>query len=295
MTAGLVAAEACCRFLHVAAAIAVWGGAGYLAVLVPSGLAEEIGRKLAPLGVIAIVVAVLTTLARLPLEAAVVGGSWGGALDPAILGPLLTQTNIGTGWLVELGAALVLAATLLLPGRMRRDAVAVAAGLLLACAALTGHAVMRTGATGALLMMSYGVHVLAGGAWLGALIPLVAVLQRFGRVADAAPLTALTRFSTAGHFAVALTVLTGIVNTRLIVGGPPLALAVPYQAMLMAKIALVLLMIGLAGYNRYVYTPRVAGDRAGAARAIRRGAVAEIIIGAMVIGLVSVFGLLNPA
>lgn len=294
MTADFIAAEACRRFLHDAAIIALWGGFGYLAALVPAGLGCEIGRRLAPLRVIAILVAAATTLARLPFAAAMIGGGWAHALDPAILWPLLTQTNIGTGWLAELGAAVLLVATLALRPPLGQRATALAAGLMIVCLSLGGHAVMREGGTGVLLMANDALHVLAGGAWLGALVPLVMVLKRIGKPSDGPALTALMRFSVVGHVAVALTVLTGIANSLLIVGGLPLDWAVPYQAMLSAKIALVLVMIGLASRNRYVHTPRIGTDATAAAGAVQVGTLREIGLGAAVIGLVAVFGLFDP-
>jgi putative copper resistance protein D len=52
-------------------------------------------------------------------------------------------------------------------------------------------------------------------------------------------------------------------------------------------------MIALALFNRYVLSPRLASDCA-ARRVLRRSCVAEVALGAAVVALVSLFGLLDP-
>ena len=69
---------------------------------------------------------------------------------------------------------------------------------------------------------------------------------------------ALRRFSAVGHGAVAVVIVTGIVNTGLILGHWPSDWNSPYQALLMIKIALVIAMALLALLNRYAVVPRLA-------------------------------------
>jgi putative copper resistance protein D len=64
--------------------------------------------------------------------------------------------------------------------------------------------------------------------------------------------------------------------------------------MLAAKLLLVGAMISLAIVNRYALVPRVAARRAGAMSALQMATGVEIILGLGVIGLVSVFGMLEP-
>jgi putative copper resistance protein D len=68
----------------------------------------------------------------------------------------------------------------------------------------------------------------------------------------------------------------------------------PYQAMLAIKIGLVATMTALATVNRYLFVPRVGEERARAITDIRRGTIAEIALGLAVVGLVAVFGMLDP-
>ena len=53
-------------------------------------------------------------------------------------------------------------------------------------------------------------------------------------------------------------------------------------------------MVGFAVFNRYVLVPRIARRGPSAVHGIVRGTVAEIAIGISVVGLVSVFGMLEP-
>jgi copper resistance protein D len=110
---------------------------------------------------------------------------------------------------------------------------------------------MDEGNRRALHILNHILHLLSGGCWLGSLVVLPAGLARLRDPALCAHATiALRRFSSAGHIAVALVVITGIVNTSSIVGGWPDDLASPYQLLLNAKIVLVIAMACLAVTNR---------------------------------------------
>ena len=289
-------ALAVCRFVHDGATMSLWGSFAYLAALVPRDLAAETGRRLRAFGVSGIAVAVSTTIAMLPIAVAAIGNGWGDALDPATIEAVLFETSVGTALLIQLALAAALAGTLVVPALARNTATALASGLLLASLALTGHAVMDEGWFGIAHQANDAAHVLAGGAWLGALVPLLAIFRMSpdpGRRAEAG--VALKRFSTAAHGAVALVIATGAANTAFVLKRWPLSWSSPYQALLMLKIVVVLIMTGLAVANRYLVVPRIAVDRAGATRALRVATFAEIALGMVALGCVSVFGLLEPA
>jgi putative copper resistance protein D len=105
---------------------------------------------------------------------------------------------------------------------------------------------------------------------------------------------ALRRFSGLGHFAVALALASGLVNSWFILRNSPLTLTSMYQVLLLLKVALVGTMCILALVNRYVFMPRIPNDGPGA-RQLRDGTVAELVVGTGVIALVSVLGLLSPS
>jgi copper resistance protein D len=288
-------ALAACRFLHDTSAMLLWGAFAYLATLVPRDLAWHVGRRLQPARVVAIALALATTAAALPVKAALIGDGWPDALDPTTLRAVLFETSVGGAWQAEAAAALLVAAALAVSAPYSQAATALAAGLLVASLALTGHAVMQEGWLGLAHRINDAVHVLSAGAWLGALVPLLLTLAALSDPARrGAAEMALRRFSTAGHVAVALVILSGMINTILVLGRWPTDSSSPYQAMLAAKIALVIAMVCLAIGNRYRFVPRLAAHRPDAVRAIRSGTIAELTLGLGVIGLVSVFGMLEP-
>lgn len=290
------AALALCRFLHDAAGMLIWGACGYLAVFVQPELAQDVERRLRPILVIAAVLAVAATAAMLPIEAAAIGEGWGDALAPSTLGDVLFETSVGHAWGVQAWAALLLLAAAVIPVRHRLGAMTAAAGLVLASLALTGHAAMHRGALGATHRLNDVLHLLSGGAWAGALVTLVPLLARLAEgERRPAVIDALRPFSSAGHVAVALVLATGVANTALVLGRWPTDWSSPYQAMLAGKIALVLVMVALALLNRYTLVPLMERSPVRVVAAIRAGTIAEVVLGLGVLGLVSVFGLLEPA
>jgi len=281
-------ALAVCRFAHTLPLMLVWGASAYLAGLVEGARAAEAWRQLHPWVVAAAIVAVAATIATLPVETAFIGNGWTDALNPSVIGEVLTTTTVGQAWIGEATGAVLLLVALAFPRRIAPTAGA--AAIALASAALTGHAAMEEGWPGGAHRANDALHLLAAGAWLGGLVPLAMML----RAQETARLAGVLRhFSTAGHLIVAIVVATGVVNTWLILGRLPTDWSSPYQLLLSIKLLLVGTMIALALANRYALMPRLAATR-GMFRAIRRGALIEFALGAAVVALVSVFGILDP-
>ncbi len=91
----------------------------------------------------------------------------------------------------------------------------------------------------------------------------------------------------------ALVILSGVANSLLIIGGLPLDWSVPYQRLLSLKIALALLMMLIAVFNRYGLVPRMGRSHA-AGKALAAGTVGEMVIAIVVVALVAWFGTLEP-
>jgi copper resistance protein D len=284
-----------CRLAHFAATMLLFGAGAFVWALAPESLARELTGPMRRMAAAAIVVAAVTALAWLALEAGQMGDGWSDTVNPDTLRAVAFETAFGQVWLWRIGLALVLVGALCVGRHDRWAFVVPVSAMLLASLGLVGHAAMRDGALGALHRLNHALHLLCAGAWLGALPPLVLCLKRCRdpslRFVAA---TALRRFSGLGHFVVALVVLTGIVNTMLTLGHWPADFASPYQMLLAAKILLVAVMIGLALVNRYVLTPRVKKQNRGALRALAVSSIVEIGLGAAVLALVSVFGTLAP-
>lgn len=166
---------------------------------------------------------------------------------------------------------------------------ALMAAALNAGIAWTGHAGAGTGLVGLLHLAADAVHVLAAGAWLGALPALALMLWRGG--ADAAAAT--RRFGSLALIAVLAVTASGVANTAILVGLPSEPLATAYGRALALKVALFAIMLGLAAVNRFRLTPALPEPRATAALACT--AMAETALGIGIVLLVGFLGTQPPA
>ncbi len=287
-------ANIACRFVFDGAVLFLWGSAAYLWLLVPKGLSGRIWARLRAVRVAAVMLAVIATVVVLPVRCAMLGNSWADGLDRDVMISVLTGTSVGTAWAWQAVFAALLLVVTLLPLRQKVAATAVVSAFLLCGLSLTGHAAMNDGWLRVLHRANDMVHVLSGGAWVGALIPVALVLSRLGDgAAGADALRALIRFSTAGHVAVALVILSGVANSLLIIGGLPFDWSVAYQRLLSLKIGLALLMMLIAVFNRYGLVPHMGRSHA-AGKALAAGTSAEIVLAIGVVALVAWFGTLEP-
>ena len=138
--------------------------------------------------------------------------------------------------------------------------------------------------------------------WLGALAALTILLLRRTAPDDPAIHRALHGFAGLGTLAVALLVLTGLVNSWFLIGlarvgdlGTSL-----YGQLLIANLFLFALMLVLAASNRFRLTPVLGSVLAGgedprqALRRLRRSVAAETVVGAVLLAVVAVMGTLAP-
>jgi putative copper resistance protein D len=288
-------ALALCRFVHFMAAMLTFGMSAYLWLYAPERLRLALSPVVRRLALIASIVALITTIAWLALESASMADDWSAAIDPGAIGAVLTDTAFGHAWAAHLILAAALVLVVIFEPRARWVATAVASAALLASLGLVGHAAMQTGAEGVLHRMNHAVHLLTAGAWIGGLVPFAMCLSAYRRDdlrKDA--VRAMMSFSFWGQFIVAAIVLSGAVNVALTSGRAPIPPTTPYRALLVAKIIIVGIMIALAIVNRYALAPRLKSS-ATALAALRLTSAAEVALGCVVVALVSVFALLDPA
>ena len=283
-----------CRFGFYAGALFLWGAATYIAGFVPDGLRQSVWAKLTPIRGLSVLVIAGATVASLPLSAALLGDGWQDAADLGILWTVITQTSIGTVWIVQAIAAGLLFAALTPSSRSKILPTALAALVALASLPISGHAAIHDGSLRLLHRANDLLHLLSGGFWFGALLPVALLLPALRDQStrhDAT--TALIGFSRAGHVAVALVIVTGLFSTWLIVGGLPLDWSLPYQLLLSAKILIVATMVALAIVNRYVFVRLL--DRSPLMyRSLVCATVTEIGLSLGVLALVAYFGRLQP-
>ena len=288
-------ALALCRFAHFLAAMLAFGMSAYLWTYAPERLRLVLSPVVRRLALIMSVVALITAMLWLALESALMADEWSAAVDPEAIGAVLTDTAFGHAWAVHLALSVALVAVVAFGPRARWAATSLVSAALLASLGLVGHAAMQTGAEGVLHRANHALHLVMAGAWIGGLVQFAMCLRAYERDdlrKDA--VRAMAGFSFWGQFVVAAIVLTGVVNIALTSHHPPLPPTTPYRALLVAKLIIVAIMILLALFNRFVLAPRLKAS-ANALTTLRVTSAVEVALGCVVIALVSVFALLDPA
>lgn len=282
----------CAHFLSV---MFLFGAGMFLAAFAPPDLRRRLSPGLRPAAIAASVIALFTAALWLALEAASMSGDWAGALDPDTLADVLTSTAFGAVWQGRLCILVLLVAALLAARRDRWLAPTLVAAVAVSSLGLIDHAAMQTGGVGVIHRVNDGVHLMVAAIWLGGLPPFLMCLNacRAGAAREDA-LTAIYRFSTIGHIVVIALVISGFVNIALITGHLPWPPTSPYRALLATKLGVVSAMIVMAVVNRYTLAPRME-ESGGALAALRMISLIETGLGCVVVALVSLFGLLDPA
>lgn len=272
-----------------------FGSSAYLRLYAPGELRRTLAPTIRRLAIAASLIVLATAVLWLAREAASMAEDPGAALDPGTIGAVLADTAFGRAWILHLVLAVAFVAATVFAPRDAWTTMAVLSGLVLASLGLVGHAAMQAGVEGALHRANHAAHLLAAGAWIGGLIPFVMCLHVYARdVLRRDAVDAMMRFSFWGHFVVAALVATGVVNIALTSGRAPLPPSTPYRALIDLKIVVVAAMIGLAIVNRYVLVPRLKASP-DALAGLRAISLANVALGTVVVALVSVFALLDPA
>jgi putative copper resistance protein D len=271
-------------------------------------LEPRLDRRLLALGWTSLIVAVVSGAGWLILVGSHMSGVPPAAvLQQGIVTIVVTQTRFGEDWLWRGVLAVVLAACLAAQGgRGKRIArwigLAVSAALV-ASLIWAGHGAAADDLPFDFLHFPADLlHLLATGAWLGALAPLALLLAETRRLRDAGGLAraATLRFSALGITCVGTLVATGIVNTWFLSGSVPALVGTLYGRLLLLKVAIFIGMIAIARVNRNRLAPSLAqaadeaSVRSGAIRKLGRNALAEASLGVFVLAIVGIIGTLPP-
>ncbi|HLG84182.1 MAG TPA: copper homeostasis membrane protein CopD [Bradyrhizobium sp.] len=300
------------RAIHFASSAMVAGVLSFRSVaaqpaLRPSteGTASVQGR-LVKLAWTALAVAVVSGIVWLTLETVILAGiGFGEAMRSGAMLIVLDETQFGQVAEIRGGLSILLAACLALDRFAFAQWVGFVAGLaLVGTIAWTGHAGATLGELGDLHLAADGLHLLAAAAWIGGLAGL-AVLFAVGRHRPAyewAPLQrdAVRRFSVIGMVSVATLIVSGVVNSWILVGSVHALLVTDYGRLLLLKIAAFVVMVGFAIVNRLALTPQLAagtksGDEPNALARLERNTLIEIALGLAIFAMVGVLGTLHPA
>jgi len=193
---------------------------------------------------------------------------------------------------VALGLVAVAAAALLARPRSRAAlaAVGLATVVALGAHAAGGHAAGQSGLRAANLLVQWA-HLVAVGAWVGGLAWLLAGLRGRGREEQVA---AVVRFSRFALVAVAVVAATGLTRAVDELGSPQRLLATGFGRTLLAKAALVAVLLAVAAANRYRNVPALAAGR-GTIATLRRAVGGELAVAGPVLLAAALLSELPPA
>lgn len=208
---------------------------------------------------------------------------------------MLLETDVGLAWALRMTAlAIVVIRPSLWPASL-------AGAIALASLAWSGHGAMDEGWLRFWHFLSDILHLLAAGAWLGALLALV--LMASGRIGDTRLrllADAVKRFEWVGALIVLTVSVTGVMNYLFIVG-PRLdgVLFGTYGQLLTIKVLAFAVMLVLAALNRFHLGPSLQqslrdGQHLIAANALRRSVVMELALALLIVALVAWLGTLSP-
>lgn len=206
---------------------------------------------------------------------------------------MLFETDVGLAWAVRMIALIVV---MIWPGVWLAS---IASALALASLAWSGHGAMDN----AWHLLSDILHLLAAGAWMGAMLALI-LMSRLDALFSEARIRSLAeavkRFEGVGAAIVLILSVTGVLNYLFIVG-PTLddVLLRTYGMLLAIKVVLFAGMLVLAALNRFHLGPSLEqslrdGQHQEAANALRRSVAVELGMALLIVALVAWLGTLGP-
>ncbi len=256
------------------------GGAAFAAWVAP----------LAPPARRGIAAALLLGLVALPLSLAAQGLDALGADPRAVFQPPVWRAALGTSLAPMLAiAAGALASGLLalrLAGGLGQIAGLFGVGLAGLALASSGHA--SAASPQALMRPAVFLHTAAIALWAGAMLPLIHTLRQ----PDAA--ARLRSFSSRIAVIVAVLLGSGLVLAVVQVERPTALIETNYGRVLLAKLALVALALGLAGFNRWRLTSQVEAGRLAAACVLARIVTVEVALMLAIFGTAALWRFTPP-
>lgn len=142
------------------------------------------------------------------------------------------------------------------------------------------------------LLLSQALHLVAAGAWLGGLLPLLIVVRE--APVSVAAATA-RRFSSLGAASVTVIAATAMYQGWVLGGGVSRLVGTAYGWVLLIKATLFIALIALAGLNRFRFTPALSTPRAQVATpTLMRNIAVESVIGLFVVLAASLLSGLEP-
>lgn len=284
------------RFLHYASTTFLFGAALYPLYSFTTAAPDTLVRALKPWLVASALISLASLLGWFLFSTAIMAGDAIAMFDSSVLLTVIKTMSFGKLWVGRLAlSALLVMLSARWPNGQRWLALLSSAFLVSLIG--TGHAQEPEHPYMAVHYTADSAHLVAAGAWLGALWPLVLALRTSPTTEQAGDL--LVRFSWMGQLAVGVLIASGLVNSWFLVGSVEQLFTSFYGRLLCLKIGLFVVMLGFAAANRFRITPHflpppAASMKATALAMLRRHILAEQTLGLFVLGIVSWLGTLQP-
>ncbi len=280
------------RFIHFASLILLFGCTVYSVLLAPGALRGVLVRQLQVVWRSAIGVSLISACLLLCVQGGKMGDGWLDVINPSVwLMVLGTQFGHIWAWLLIMAVTSVI--VLAVQPRKMQAYLLVLTGLQLVLMACVGHASLHDGGIGVLHRVNHTIHLLSASFWVGGLLPLLVCMRLASKTAwsDIA-IESMMRFSRYGHLAVAAVIISGMINSLLIMGWN-----IPFESnyfrLLLLKVVLVGVMVILALINRYWLVAKF-NHSALAKQQFIRLTWLEVILSAAILLLVSLFATQEP-
>jgi putative copper resistance protein D len=271
----------------------LFGGSSYAFLLRRAGLQEPSSKSERTLFAIAATLALISAIVWFCLIAGQMSGDWRASIDPTTLRLMASATRFGEIFMGRF-VGLALLWSICVSRAPRLLGISILAGLLLISIAPISHAAAAVGGDIAILgTASDATHLLTAGFWVGGLIVLMMILP-LHRAAPTGLLGPLRLFSVWGTFVVALLIVTGIINLVSIMPISMMSLHNAYFRLLLVKVGLALLMVALAGLNRWRFAPSLRTGGPGAVRRLTGSIGMEIASGIAVVTIAGFLGVTAP-
>jgi putative copper resistance protein D len=242
----------------------------------------------------AAITALASAAISLPITLAEIGGDWSSAFDRMLLWTVLWHTRFGPLYMIRTMGLIALVMTCWRASDQRL-LIGVLAALLLVALSFTSHAAAAADDLPSLIARAANdsVHLLATGFWLGSLIVLATLVRAYH--ADLRNLLAPLRLlSLWGTYAVAVIVVSGILNGFCILPSASLIWRSAYGRLLSIKIAFALGMVALAVNNRWRLLPALENGDSAPVSALARNIATEIALALVVVAIAGFLGSTTP-
>ncbi len=258
----------------------------------PPATAHRTRRHLILITRLSAMTGLLAMLVWLALQAADMASARSGGQALAAVPAVLLHTDFGHVLLLQLAALAGTAAVLGRTDHRLRQRIALAlAAVALALQAGHSHAASMVGGP-SLLLAADVVHLLAAGAWIGGLLPLLLLVH------DAPPKTgalAARWFSPLGKCCVVALAVTALFQGWVLVASIPGLVGTAYGWMVGVKLALFGVLFAFALANRYWLAPALLPDHLAAKRPLVCSIAVQTGFGLAIIAAAAVLSSLAPA